>query len=409
MKAIRLAAILIIALIIVNFLMVAQGLLLPLVVAIVIWFIVNTIAARISRFRLFGLRIPHGLVLVLSSLVVIGIVFVAIDIIINSLERMVADMGQYQYKFDTLLQEAMHTFGVEELPSSAQIINEFDFRTIAQDAAGQLSNSLSQLLFVLIYTIFLLAEQSTFPKKLLYLSRSRRHHLQLQKTFYHINASVNTYISIKTFICFAAALLAFTIMRLFGLDYAIFWAFTIFLLNYIPTFGSLIGTILPSLFAALQFEGITEVIALALLVYGVQFLMANFVEPIMMGDTLNISTMVVLLSLSVWGAIWGVAGMIFSVPITVIIIIVCAELPQARFVAVLLSANGEIRPPKEVEGFLHTGDGENTLLEGYTWPKRIEEEYLSEADADGLAELDGEGIHPMSEDLLFGGAPFEEE
>ena len=410
MKSVRTAAIFIVAALVIYLLIVAQNLLLPLVIAICIWFIVNTIAGFINRFKIFGRPFPHGLAIVLSSLVIIAGLFLAVEIIVNTVETMVADAGKYQERFNELLSEAMELFGVEELPSSAQILNEIDLRPIAQQLGGSLSNSASQVLFVLIYTIFLLAEQSTFPKKLLYLSKSRRHHQQLQKTFYHINASVKTYISIKTFICFSQAFLAWVIMASFGLDFAIFWGFIIFLLNYIPTFGSLIGTALPSLFAALQFEGFTEIIALAILVYAVQFVMANFVEPVLMGDTLNISTLVVLLSLSVWGFIWGIAGMIFSVPITVIIIIVCAELPNAKAVAVILSANGEISTPKEAEGFIHTSDGEDTLIEGYTWPKRnILSWDASAGGEDGLAELDGEGIGPLSEDFFFGGSPFEEE
>ena len=102
---------------------------------------------------------------------------------------------------------------------------------------------------------------------------------------------------------------------------------------------------------------------MALLVWAIQFLMANFLEPKLMGNTLNISTMVVLLSLSVWGVIWGVAGMIFSVPITVIIIIVCAEFPSTRPVAIILSADGDVNSPKEVPGILRTGAGEATRLE----------------------------------------------
>lgn len=410
MKSVRTAAILVIAALVIYLLIVAQNLLLPLVIAICIWFIVNTIAGYITRFKIFGRPFPHGLAIVLSSLVIIAGLFLSVEIIVNSVETMVADAGKYQERFNQLLADGMEVFGVEELPSFAQILNEVDLRPMAQQIGGSLSNSASQVLFVLIYTIFLLAEQSTFPKKLLYLSKSRRHHQQLQKTFHHINASVKTYISIKTFICFTQALLAFIVMEAFGLDFAIFWGFIIFLLNYIPTFGSLIGTVLPTVFAALQFESYTEIIAIAVLVYLVQFVMANFVEPILMGDTLNISTLVVLLSLSVWGFIWGIAGMIFSVPITVIIIIVCAELPAARSVAVILSANGEISTPKEAEGFIHTSDGEDTLIEGYTWPKRevwvLEDSGGSE---DGLAELDGEGVGPLSEDFFFGGAPFEDE
>ena len=85
-------------------------------------------------------------------------------------------------------------------------------------------------------------------------------------------------------------------MVIMGLEFAVFWAFMIFLLNYIPTFGSMIGTLLPTAFAVLHFDGVTEIVVLALLLWSIQFSMANFLEPKLMGNTMHISTMVVLMS-----------------------------------------------------------------------------------------------------------------
>lgn len=77
----------------------------------------------------------------------------------------------------------------------------------------------------------------------------------------------------------------------------------------------------------------------------IQILIGNILEPKIMGKSLNISSLVVILSLTFWGALWGVTGMILSVPITVVMIILCAEFPQTRFVAIMLSEHGEISPP----------------------------------------------------------------
>ncbi len=363
MKAVRIAALFLITALVIILLIQGETLLLPLVIAICVWFIVNTIASALVRIDILGWNMPRGLAIVLSSLTIIAVIFMAIEIIVSTAETMVADAEIYQQRLQTLIANAMGLFGVKELPSFAQIVHDVDLEPIAASVGGALSNAASQLLFVFIYTIFLLAEQGSFPKKLLALSKNRRQYTQLNKTFSNINESVKTYISIKTAICLAAATLAFLVMSLFGLDYAVFWAFLIFLLNYIPTFGSMIGTLLPAVFALLQFDDPTPIVGMALLIYLLQFFLANFVEPKLMGNTLNISTMVVLLSLSLWGLIWGVAGMIFSVPITVIIIIVCAEFPSTRPVAILLSADGDVNSPKEVPGLIATGAGEATRLE----------------------------------------------
>lgn len=345
MKAVRLAAILVIIGLVIYVLMTAQSLILPLVVAIVIWYFVNSIAKYVCRLKI----IPKWLALVISSFVIILMMAVAIEIIELSIESMIAKAPNYQKQFGKLLTTFLDLFGMERLPSVADFLHDFDIQPVLQRFGKEISNVAGQVLFMVIYTIFLLLEQSTFPKKLLALSKDEKQHLRLQKTLNRINSSVHTYITIKTGICLAQAALAYIVMLIVGLDFAVFWAFLIFLLNYIPTFGSMIGTILPTAFGLLQFENYTMVAAMGIIIWAVQFLLANLVEPKLMGNTLNISTVVVLISLSLWGFIWGVPGMIFSVPIMVILIIVCAEFPSTRPIAILLSANGDIPRPSSEE------------------------------------------------------------
>ncbi len=345
MKAVRLAAILVILGFVIYVLMTAQKLLLPLVIAIVIWYFVNSIAGFVCRLRI----IPKWLALMISSLVIIFFLAVAIEIISISIENMIAKAPKYQQKFGQLIVSILDLLHMEKLPSIAEFLQDFDIQPILQMFGREISNIASQTLFVVIYTIFLLLEQSTFSGKLFALSKNEKHHQRMQKTITRINSSVNTYITIKTLICFIQAILAFVVMVIAGLDFAIFWAFLIFLLNYIPTFGSMIGTILPTAFGLLQFESYTIVIVMGIVLWAVQFLMANLVEPKLMGNTLNISTIVVLISLAAWGFIWGVPGMIFSIPFMVILIIFCAEFPSTRPIAILLSTSGVIPQPSSEE------------------------------------------------------------
>jgi len=338
MKAVRLAAILLIIALTVYVLMIADGLIIPLVVAIFIWFFVNSIAKQICRIKV----IPHWLALVASSLTIILLVFLAIEIIEVSIERMIRDAPKYQSRFAELLSAFLDLTGMERLPSVADFFNDFDIQPVLQNMGKGLSNVAGQVMFVIIYTIFLLLEQSTFSNKLKALAGNEEKHEQWKQTLQRISDSTNTYISMKTGICLTQAVLAYILFIVVGLDFALFWSFTIFLVNYIPTFGSLIGTLLPSLFGLLQFESYSVVAIMAIVLWALQFLMANFVEPKLMGNSLNISTMVVLISLSVWGFIWGIMGMIFSVPIMVIVILICSEFPETRPIAILLSSKGEL-------------------------------------------------------------------
>ena len=127
---------------------------------------------------------------------------------------------------------------------------------------------------------------------------------------------------------------------LLGLDNALFWAFVIFLLNYVPTVGSIVATVLPTLFALVQFDSYWMPLAVFAGVGFWQFAIGNFLQPRMQGQSLNLSILVVLLSLSIWGAIWGIAGMFLAAPLTVMVMIVLSQFPTTYPIAVILSANG---------------------------------------------------------------------
>ena len=138
------------------------------------------------------------------------------------------------------------------------------------------------------------------------------------------------------------AVLSYIVMVLLGVDFPVLWAFIIFILNYIPYIGSLIASLLPGLFAIFQFASFWPFIYIFVAVEAVQILVGNYIEPKVMGKTLNLSPLVVVIALSFWGAIWGILGMILSVPIVSILIIICAQFPSTRPVAVMLSENGSI-------------------------------------------------------------------
>jgi AI-2 transport protein TqsA len=140
--------------------------------------------------------------------------------------------------------------------------------------------------------------------------------------------------------------MSYAVMRVAGLDYAFFWATAIFFLNYIPTIGSLLGTVLPAAFALLQFQALAPVVGVLAGVGVVQFLVGNILLPRMAGQVLNISLTVTIFSLFFWGALWGVTGMFVAMPLTAILIIAFGHFEPTRPFAVLLSRGGERSGPE---------------------------------------------------------------
>ena len=136
--------------------------------------------------------------------------------------------------------------------------------------------------------------------------------------------------------------LSYVIMLWVGLEHAAFWATIIFVLNFIPTIGSILGTALPTVFGLLQFQELQPVLILLVSIGAVQFVTGNVLLPRMAGRSLNLSMFVIMLSLFVWGSIWGITGMLLAVPIMAITTITLSHFDATRPWALALSQNGEL-------------------------------------------------------------------
>ena len=131
-------------------------------------------------------------------------------------------------------------------------------------------------------------------------------------------------------------------MVYFGLELALFWALLIGVLNYVPYLGSFLGVALPVALAVVQFPDLGTVFALLAALTVVQFVIGNFLDPYLLGNSLNLSTFAILASLMAWSAVWGIAGAFLAVPLTAVMVIVLSEFPGTRPVAILLSRSGEL-------------------------------------------------------------------
>jgi len=163
--------------------------------------------------------------------------------------------------------------------------------------------------------------------------------LRLRKTFKDITEKVQRYIITKFLISLSVGLIVGIILRLFNIEFFILWAAFAVLLNFIPNIGSVIAVILPSLMALVQYESFGYAIFLAVVLIIIQNIIGNIIEPKIFGDRLGLNPLVILLSLLLWGYIWGIIGMFLSVPLTAIIKIVFSNSSSKnmRFITNLMS------------------------------------------------------------------------
>ncbi len=131
--------------------------------------------------------------------------------------------------------------------------------------------------------------------------------------------SISAYMSIKTIISLVTGIITGLLCMFFGLRFALFWGFMAFLLNYIPSIGSLVAVVLPLFMAVIQFDKVGLIIALGILLGVSQFLIGSIIDPMVMGSRLRLNTVTVIFGLLFWGYIWGIPGMLLSVPLMVTI------------------------------------------------------------------------------------------
>jgi predicted PurR-regulated permease PerM len=163
--------------------------------------------------------------------------------------------------------------------------------------------------------------------------------LKLQKTFKDITEQVQKYIVTKFFISLSMGILVGIILRLFNIEFFIIWATFAMLLNFIPNVGSVFAVIMPVLMALVQYEsfGYAAIVALVLIV--MQNIVGNIIEPKIFGDRLGLNPLIILLSLLIWGYVWGVVGMFLAVPLTAILKIILSNSSSKnmKFITSLMS------------------------------------------------------------------------
>jgi predicted PurR-regulated permease PerM len=148
---------------------------------------------------------------------------------------------------------------------------------------------------------------------------------EIENTFKNITSQVQRYIIVKFFISLFTGLLSALILYLFDIDFFIVWAVLTFLLNFIPSVGSIIAVVMPTLITLVQYESFGYTLIVVAVLVGIQATMGNLVEPKAFGDRLGMNPLVVIFSLLIWGYIWGIVGMFLSVPLTAIAKIVMAS------------------------------------------------------------------------------------
>ncbi len=339
----RAASIGVILLITTTALIYFKDLLKPLAVAFIIGYIIRTLQGYLGRISINGKPLRRWISGTLSVLIIFFALQITINLIVENLTLMVKNYQVYQESSQTFIKSVEAFIGIDRLDE--RLMGRLDAINVEQYLRGMISSLtavLGNLVLIVIYIIFILLEEATFKTKMKKLFTSPQKLERFNKISDQIFRSTEKYITLKTFVSLLTGGLSYLVLMLIGVDYAFLWAFLIFLFNYIPYIGSLVATVLPAIFALLQFGSFWPFFWVLVLVEAIQLIVGNYVEPKVIGKSLNLSPLVVVITLSFWGALWDILGMIISVPMTSIMLIVLAQFPFTRSVAILLSEHGDI-------------------------------------------------------------------
>ena len=207
---------------------------------------------------------------------------------------------------------------------------------------GAARGIVSEAVLVMIYLGFLLASRGTFGRKAERLFPGRIDRTHAERVFGRVRYASEQYIVLQTVKAALVALTAWFLMTVLGVANALFLAFILFLAAYIPIVGGIGGAVLPALIALAQFETPVRPIILGASLGGAMFLIENVLLPKLQSDRLNIDPVFILLSLGFWGVMLGLPGALLSTPLTVVVMSIAAEFKGTRWLAILLSKDGDL-------------------------------------------------------------------
>ncbi|MCI1208533.1 MAG: AI-2E family transporter [Treponema sp.] len=317
----------------------AASVFLPITFALLFTFVMMPVIRNLNK----KLHIPWP-VGILCMLLLFGAVFFVIgNLLLSSIKAIIGVYPKYEERFNLIYKFIALRFGLSYdsgLNFIENMWNQLDIRTQIQKFALSLSTNIivfiKDLLIIILLMVFLLSEMRFIKEKVncAFQNKAKR---RVTHIINHVIAEIMRFISIKFFISLTTGLVVFLGTLVIGLDFPIIWGFIAFLLNFIPTFGSIISSVITVLFSVLQFfPHITPMILTALLVISVNTFLGNFLEPRIEGEHLDLSPFIILVCLSMWGWMWGFPGMIVAVPITVSIKIICENVSFLHPVAILL-------------------------------------------------------------------------
>lgn len=320
----------------------ARGVLEPAVIGLVIWVLLRAGGSTFEGWlpRSVGNRRRIGMLMSAGAFVLI--ILVMQGMVADNVRDLRTNLPVYEQNLDLALDRLAERIGFKPIGSVGSLLSEVDVQAVALQAAGSAANSIGAIVVIACYVVFIFLEEGNFGAKLRAIVPDKEKHEKAIALMNMIRIATQRYLGVQAAIGVMQAVPTYILLAVVGIDAPMFWAALIFVLSFIPTVGTIVGIVFPSLMALVQFDNIGPFLTVLPILAATQLFCSNWVQPRMMGSTLNISPLAVLLAIFAGGAIWGITGALVSAPVLSVAVIAMAHVPHLRPWAVALSENGEL-------------------------------------------------------------------
>lgn len=324
---------------------IGKAVLVPIVFAVLLSYVILGLARLLQRLPVVGARVPQWLLVGISVLAMVLVLVAGAVLLGNNVGQLAQLAPQMQESLLSVIQGGAAWLGIEVTPTwqslRSGVLERVSLQSLLGSAVVSLTSVLTTIGLVLLYVGFLLLERQAFDRKVARLSGDPVTVNRIRHIIGKVNDRIGAYLALKTLINILLGVVSWLIMAAFGLELAAFWAVLIAVLNYVPYVGSFLGVLFPVAFALVQIGEPGPLLALSTGLIAAQFVIGNMIEPLLMGNSLNLSPFVIMVTLAIWSGLWGIAGAFLSVPMTAVVALAMSEFPQTRAIAVLLSRDGQ--------------------------------------------------------------------
>ncbi len=316
---------------------VVQAVFLPLVIAILLSFVLTPLVTHFNK------RISRTLAVLLVILILMVFLYVIAWFFYTSITSFISVLGYYQDRFGIIVNELVLRYNLpDDILDIMEVPNSL--RMGVYNVSLSFVSFAGQLIIVLFFVVFMLLENPLSERKIKMAFPRLSVQMRIGIIIRKINTQIARYLTVKLGISVATGLIVGVTLYFIGLDFYIMWGFLAILFNFIPNIGSTIIMIVTILMSFIQFyPAWNPILATLITMPIIQMVLGNFLDPKLQGNQLDLSPVVILVSLVFWGWIWGIPGMFLAVPLTETIKIICANIEVLQPVSVLMSSGKALK------------------------------------------------------------------